>query len=61
MTVLKENEQKTDTVNDCDRMQPMLAQVDSLLTGDIAERVKDFIRFTFEQDVKAVQCQPENS
>jgi len=61
MTVFEENELVNDSVVDRDRIQPMFAQVDSLLTGDAAERVKDFIRFTFEQEVKAVECQPKNS
>ena len=61
MTVFEENELMNDSANDRDRMQPLFAQVDSLLDGDAAERVKDFIRFTFEQEAKAVQCQRENS
>ena len=61
MTLFEENELMNGSANDRDRMQPMFAQVDSLLDGDAAERVKDFIRFTFEQEAKAVQCQRENS
>lgn len=61
MTVFEENELTNDSASDRDRIQPMFAQVDSLLTGDAAERVKDFIRFTFEQDAKAVECQTKNS
>ena len=61
MTVFEENKLMNDSSNDHDRMQPLFAQVDSLLDGDAAERVKDFIHFTFEQEAKAVQCQRENS
>ena len=61
MTIFEENELTNDSASDRDLMQSMFAQVDSLLAGDAAERVKDFIRFTFEQDAKAVECQPKNS
>ena len=46
------NELTNFSADDRDRMQLIFDQVDSLLTGDTAERVKDFIRFTFEQDEK---------
>lgn len=61
MTIFQENELTNDSASDHDLMQSMFAQVDSLLAGDAAERVKDFIRFTVEQEVKAVECQPKNS
>ncbi len=61
MTNFQENELTNDSAGAHDLMQSMFAQVDSLLAGDAAERVKDFIRFTVEQDAKAVECQPKNS
>ncbi len=37
--------------NDNDRLQVVLREVDNLLiSGEAAERVKDFIRFTFAEE-----------
>jgi hypothetical protein len=36
--------------NDNDRLQVALREVDSFLSGEPAERVKDFIHFTFAEE-----------
>ena len=36
--------------NDNDRLQVVLRDVDSFLSDEPAERVKDFIRFTFAEE-----------
>ncbi len=43
--------------NDNDRLQVVFREVDSFLSGETAERVKDFIRFTFAEEER--RCRKE--